>query len=194
MMTPDIHNGKTFSFGRKIAIGFIVVAVILSGCSKASKKADDPWEGGKKEELRETQDESSRKTDTTVKKDESTHKKPVPQPAADTVVKKDAIILARPVLSPAAASAGGTVRQELKYSVFSVKTGTIKITEVIVLSGNGLQMELSKKVLEKMQGDNSSIFQFILPKDLPPGQYKLITSISFGKERKTATGSFRVIR
>jgi hypothetical protein len=201
MMTSHIHNGKTSSLRRKLAIGFVIIVVSLSGCSKASQKAGDLGNSigeNKNEEQQETQDIGSPKTDGVVKKDEPILEKPLSKPAAasakDRAVKKDDLILEKPVLKPAVASAGGTVHQELKYSLFSVKKGKLKITEVIVLSGKGLKLELSKKVLERMPGDHVSTFQFTLPRDLPSGDYQLITSVSFGKERKNKTVRFRVKR
>jgi hypothetical protein len=113
---------------------------------------------------------------------------PIEQP----VVTKNEIILEKPALSPSAVSPGGTLRQELKYFVSAEKTGKLKVLEVITISGKDLKMELSRKESERVRGDQISTFQFKVPKGLPPGEYRLITTISVGKMSRNATGSFRV--
>lgn len=164
MMTSDNNSWHMRSFHRKLAISLIIVAVALSGCSKASQKAGDLWDS--------------------IKGDKKGEQKEI----------KDEIILEKPVLKPTVISPGKTVQQELKYSILSAKTGKLKVTEVIVLSGNGLKIELSRKVHMKLKGDHTSTFQFIVPKDLPTGQYELLTSIMFEKESKNTSGSFRLKR
>ena len=107
-------------------------------------------------------------------------------------VKKDGIIFGKPVINPSVISAGETVRQELKYSISVPETGNLNILEVIVISGGGLKRALSRKKLERAQGNQTSTFQFKTPKGLPPGEYQLITSVTYGKESGKTTGRLRV--
>lgn len=113
---------------------------------------------------------------------------PAPQP----VVQKDMIFVKKLLISPSVVSAGETLRRELSYSVSAEKTGKIRITEVIVISGKEINMELSRKVLEKGRGNHVSSFQFKVPEGLPAGEYRLITNLIFGKDSRKATGRFRV--
>jgi hypothetical protein len=98
------------------------------------------------------------------------------------------------VIHPPVVSAGETVRQELKYSISAPKTGNLNILEVIVISGEGLKIELTRKKLERTQGNQFSTFQFKTPKGLPPGEYQLITTVTYGKESGKTTGRLRVKR
>jgi hypothetical protein len=117
-----------------------------------------------------------------------------PDPVVEPVVMKDEINLGKPAISPSVVSVGASLRQELKYSVFAKKMGKLKVSEVIVVSGKALKMELSRKESEIEQGEHVSTFQFKVPKGLPTGDYQLITTIAFGRENKNTTGSFRVKR
>jgi hypothetical protein len=64
--------------------------------------------------------------------------------------------------------------------------------EVIVISGEGLKIELARKKLERTQGNQVSTFQFKTPKQLPPGEYQLITTVTYGKESGKTIGRLRV--
>ncbi|HNZ10898.1 MAG TPA: hypothetical protein P5249_04590 [Smithellaceae bacterium] len=80
----------------------------------------------------------------------------------------------------------------MNYSISAEKTGKIRFTEVIVVSGKAINMELSRKVLEKGNGNHVSSFQFKIPNGLPPGEYRLITNLIYGKSSRKATGRFTV--
>lgn len=117
---------------------------------------------------------------------------PVVPPVPPPVVQKDRIMVKKLLISPSAVSAGGTLRREVKYSVSTAKSGKLRFTEVIVISGKAINMELSRKELEKGKGDHVSSFQFKVPEGLPPGEYQLITNFTLGKSSRKATGRFRV--
>ena len=72
------------------------------------------------------------------------------------------------------------------------KMGNLNVLEVIVISGEGLKIELSRKKLERAQGNQVSTFQFKTPKGLPPGEYQLITTVTYGKESRKTTSRLRV--
>ncbi|MDD4357299.1 MAG: hypothetical protein PHN98_08620 [Smithellaceae bacterium] len=125
---------------------------------------------------------------------------PVPSPKPDPVkpavpppvVQQDKISVKKLSISPSVVSPGETLRRELRYYVSPEKTGRIRFTEVIIISGKAVNMELSRKVLEKGRGNHVSSFQFKIPNGLPSGEYRLITSLIFGKARRKATGRFKV--
>jgi hypothetical protein len=91
-------------------------------------------------------------------------------------------------------SAGGTVRQELKYSISIPKTWNLRILEVIVISGGGLKIELSRKKPESAQKNQVSTFRFKTPKGRPLGKYQPITSVTYGKESGRTPGRLHVKR
>ncbi|MHB8137329.1 MAG: hypothetical protein ACYDGO_02955 [Smithellaceae bacterium] len=117
---------------------------------------------------------------------------PVVTHAPPPVVQKDMISVKKLLISPSSVSAGETLRRELRYSVSMEKAGKLRFTEVIVISGRDMNMELSRKVLEKGRGNHVSSFQFKIPEGLPAGEYRLITNLIFGKDSRKATGRFRV--
>ena len=155
---------KKISLGCKLAIGIVISIAVLGGCRGTPDQQPEPAP------------------------------QPVaPKPAAPKPLPlKGEVTIDKPVISPAAVSPGGTIRQELKYSLSAERIGKLKVLEVIVVTGKDLKMELSRKETEKVQDDQVSTFQFKVPKGLPPGDYQLITTISAGKKSKSATGSFRV--
>jgi len=163
---------------RSMALVLLVVMVLLTGCTRVSQKAGDLWEGitiERKEEKGETRDEAIRRLGYNGKKDE--------------------IILDTPQIKPSTVSRGGKVRQELRYTVLSPDAGkSFTVTEVIVMSGEGLQLELARSEKERAQGGHVSSFQFALPRDIMPGEYQLITSVISGKESRKATAKFKVKR
>ncbi|HOQ40586.1 MAG TPA: hypothetical protein PK178_00455 [Smithellaceae bacterium] len=117
---------------------------------------------------------------------------PIAPPVPPPVVQKDRIFVKKLSISPSAVSAGETLNRQLNYSISAEKTGKIRFTEVIVVSGKAINMELSRKVLEKGNGNHVSSFQFKIPNGLPPGEYRLITNLIYGKSSRKATGRFTV--
>jgi hypothetical protein len=106
---------------------------------------------------------------------------------------KEEVFLRTPKLTPAVVGAGDTLTQEVPFAVLGPQKGTtFKVLEIVTMSGGGMFMELSRKDSEKAQGVHTSNVQLVIPKDLPPGSYMLITTIiANGMERRQA-GSFVV--
>ena len=98
-------------------------------------------------------------------------------------------------LTPFVAMPGDNMRYELHYGVLSPqKNKKFVISEMVVLSGNGETITLAQRQTEKPQGSHISTMQFDIPKDLDPGTYKIITTISSGNLKKTVQGEFIVKR
>ena len=163
-MIFDKNKGSMRSLGLKFAVGLVIVVFALSGCTKASQKAGDLWDS-----VRGKDKEEQKEID-------------------------DEIKLEDPVIIPEVVYPRGIIKQELKYSIISGKEGKLKVTEVIVLSGDDIKIELSRKVYQKLPGEHISVFKFTIPKDLPEGEYDLLTTIMFEKESGNTSGSFRLKR
>jgi hypothetical protein len=67
-----------------------------------------------------------------------------------------------------------------------------EVGDVIVLSGPGLVVELSRKTYKKPQGSHISNLDFTVPPGLPPGSYKLISTIRAAGQEKQQGCNFIV--
>jgi hypothetical protein len=162
----------------------LIAAMVLFGCTRSVQKSDPV--------SKPVVEKQAQKSDSDSKPDVKPAQKRAPVSKPDA--KKDGIVFAKPVINPPVVSAGETFRQELKYSISAPKTGNLNILEVIVISGEGLKLELARKRLERTQGNQVSTFQFKTPKGLPPGEYQLITTVTYGKESGKTIGRLRVKR
>lgn len=107
----------------------------------------------------------------------------------------DELIVETPVITPKAARSGEKIKQELKFTLLSAQEGVLfNVSETVLISDGSdtIEFELTKKESRKAQGIYKSIVQFLIPKDLSAGEYRLITIISAGKEKKSVSGNFRV--
>lgn len=109
--------------------------------------------------------------------------------------KHDEIFTEQPVVSPAVSKPGDSVRYESQYAVLSPQIDKrFVVSEIIVLTGGGDTTVLAKRKSEKLQGMHISTLQFDIPKDLDPGTYKIISTISSEGLKKTVQGEFVVRR
>lgn len=102
-----------------------------------------------------------------------------------------------PKITPLTAAPGGLVVQSLRYTVLSpLKGNVVSVKETIVITDDqGLLVPLVRdKMFEKEQGTHSSVLRFLLPKDIPPGEYRLQTTITAGEAKTTASATFKVPR
>ena len=96
-------------------------------------------------------------------------------------------------LTPEAASPGSMVESLVQYTVLApVATQQVKVTETrtLVLAKDSIQLS-SREVLRD-QGTQSTTLKFTLPKDIARGSYVLVTTVSDGKNTKTARNSLKV--
>lgn len=106
---------------------------------------------------------------------------------------KDALFVETPSITPAVVANGGSVTQAYRFAVLAPDVNKrFRVQEVVTLSGKGVSIELSKNVFEKHQAIHTSKIEFMIPKDLPHGNYKLITIVSISGLTKRLTGTFSV--
>jgi hypothetical protein len=106
---------------------------------------------------------------------------------------EERIILEKPIINPSEVNPGDIIRQELKFGLLSEGLDDrfiVKESVVIIIQNEAL--ELLSQESEKGQGVHLSIVQITLPKDLNPGEYQLITTISAGESKKTVSAKFVV--
>ncbi len=107
----------------------------------------------------------------------------------------DELIVEPPTITPHVAGPGDKVKQELQVTLLSPREKRrFKVMKIIDISIGRDTIELERTKSEMTQGTHISILQFVLPKDIEPGEYRITTSISTDKRRKIVYGSFKVKR
>jgi hypothetical protein len=97
-------------------------------------------------------------------------------------------------LQPQDVAPGATVQSSVQYTALSSTDGQqIRIKETRTLLGAQDTIQLAEREVVRDQGSHTSTFKFTMPKDFPKGDYTLVTTISDGKQAKTARDSLRVI-
>jgi hypothetical protein len=176
-----ISNFKT------ILVVFILLTFFISGCITVERKGDtiviDPWEkiGEFFAKL----------------KGEATEKQ---TGARDEALKKygleglrQGLIVEPPVITPEVAKPGDKVKQEVQFALLAPEEGkSFNVSETIVLSSGKDKIELIRRETEKSQGIHLSTIEFTIPADLDRGEYKLISTISIGEQKKIVSGSFKL--
>jgi len=103
------------------------------------------------------------------------------------------LIVEAPVITPKVVRVGERIRQELQFTLLSAQEGRLfNVLETVFISDGSDTIELTMKETRKSQGIHKSIVQFVIPKDLNTGEYRLITTVRTEKEYKTVGGNFRV--
>lgn len=106
---------------------------------------------------------------------------------------RDMVFVDTPTILPPIVSRGAKLNRQLRFAVLSPDMAKrFRVTEIVTLSGGSVSIELSRKETERNQAIHVSNLDFVIPRDLPRGDYKLITTIIAGKERKTVSGNFKV--
>jgi hypothetical protein len=160
----------------KAAHIILILTLLLSGCALVRPTPQAPEEVS----ARETAKELERTRDSAVAKYRY-----------QSI--RDELIVEKPILSADQVSPEGQLSQEVTYTLLSPdKDKVFKVLEVTVLSGPGILIELSRKETERTQGAHVSTLQLTMPKDLPTGDYSLITTISTPEQSFKQTGAFRV--
>lgn len=97
-------------------------------------------------------------------------------------------------VKPQDATPGSQVETTVLYSVLTPDASqNIKITETRTLVNGKERLELAKREVVRPQGTHLSTMKFTMPKDIEKGDYSLITTISNGKQTKTAKSSMRIV-
>jgi hypothetical protein len=106
---------------------------------------------------------------------------------------KDELFVEALSITPAIVTKGSSITQQYRFAVLApVANKQFHVQEVVTLSGNDVSIELSRKVFKKSQAIHKSTLTFTIPKDLPNGNYSLITIISTSGLTKKMTGAFSV--
>jgi hypothetical protein len=106
---------------------------------------------------------------------------------------RDEVIVEPPTLSSVAVSPGDMMGIELKVTVLSPqKEKRFKVLEIMTLSAADVRIELVRKELERPQGSYVSTFQVLIPKDIPPGDYTIVATVSAEDQQVTKRVGFQV--
>jgi len=96
-------------------------------------------------------------------------------------------------LSPQLLSPGSKMETTVRYTILAPDSGKeVKLTERRTLLGEQDSFDLPAREVIRAQGTHTSTSQINLPKDLPKGNYTLVTIISDGKNTKTSKTPFIV--
>lgn len=97
-------------------------------------------------------------------------------------------------LAPQAVSPGGTVNSTVRYTTLAPGTSQqVRLTETRALISGQESVDLGRREVVRQQGTHTSTAKVNVPKDLPKGNYILATTISDGKNTKTAKSAFQVV-
>lgn len=97
-------------------------------------------------------------------------------------------------VAPQTVSRGGTVDATVQYTALSPNTAEqVKLTETRTLVSGQDSIDLGRREIVRPQGTHTSTAKVSVPKDLPKGNYMLVTTISDGKNTKSARSMFSVV-
>ena len=97
------------------------------------------------------------------------------------------------VNNPNRVAAGAPVESQVGYTVLMpANAQDVKVTESRVLVRGQEQFPLSKREVVRPQGSHVSTLKFTLPKDLPAGDYALVTTIASGSLSRSVQSPLRV--
>lgn len=104
------------------------------------------------------------------------------------------LVVESAAVAPQAVSRGGTFESTVQYTTLSPNIEEqVKLTEVRTLVSAQETIDLGRREVVRPQGTHTSTAKVSLPKDLPNGNYTLVTTISDGKDTKTAKTPFAVV-
>jgi hypothetical protein len=96
-------------------------------------------------------------------------------------------------LAPQRAGRGTTVESAVQYTALAPSNGQqIRVTEVRTLVGNRETVDLGKREVMRPQGTHTSTMKFTLPRDIARGEYVLVTTVSDGRNTRSARTPFTV--
>jgi len=104
------------------------------------------------------------------------------------------LVVEAAMVAPQAVSRGGTFESTVQYTTLSPNNAEqVKLTEVRTLVSEQETVDLGQREVVRPQGTHTSTAKVSLPKDLPKGNYTLVTTISDGRDTKTAKTPFAVV-
>lgn len=97
-------------------------------------------------------------------------------------------------VTPRTVSRGGTVNSTVQYTALSPNIAEqVKLTETRTLVSGQDSVDLGRREFVRPQGTHTSTAKVSVPQDLPKGNYTLVTTISDGKNTKSARSMFSVV-
>jgi hypothetical protein len=104
------------------------------------------------------------------------------------------LVVESAAVAPQSVARGGTFDTTVQYTALSPNDAEqVKLTEVRTLVSEQETIDLGRREVVRPQGTHTSTAKVSLPKDLPKGNYTLVTTISDGKDTKTAKTPFAVV-
>ncbi len=97
-------------------------------------------------------------------------------------------------ISPQVAKPGDKIKQEIHFILSSSVKKELSLKESVVVEGKGIKIVLLKRTTQKLPGEHVSLVEFIIPEDLPSGEYYLITTFVVENIEKTIKGKIYVKR
>jgi zinc-ribbon domain len=105
----------------------------------------------------------------------------------------DELVVEPPIITPHVAGPGDKIKQELQFTLLSPREERrFKVTKIIDISIGKDTIELARRKSGMTQGTHISILQFVMPRDIEPGEYKITTATGIEKRRKIVHGSLKV--
>lgn len=96
-------------------------------------------------------------------------------------------------LTPQRAPRGATLESAVQYTALAPNNGQqIPLTEVRTLVGKKETVDLGKREVMRAQGTHTSTMKFTLPRDIAKGEYVLVTTVSDGRNTRSARTPFTV--
>ncbi len=103
------------------------------------------------------------------------------------------MILLPPMITPNVVKAGDSVIIEFQYSLPETEQGIFyKVSENITLANGIGVLSLKRIEHEKTSGIHLSRTQFVIPRNIHPGEYKIIATIDIGSQKKSVTGILKI--
>lgn len=107
--------------------------------------------------------------------------------------KTDKLEVESATVAPQTVTPGGTIDSTVQYTTLAPNNAQqVKLTEARALVSGNESVDLGQREVTRAQGTYTSTAKVTVPKDLPKGNYTLITTISDGKNTKTAKNQFTV--
>jgi hypothetical protein len=172
------------SVGWKVLVA--VLAVQLAGCASMSKLGNDFGEW--MDQLQEMVVGSS--TDTSSGTRDEAIKKYGYRPSQEQRIEVDGV-----TNTPSRVAPGDTLESVVRYTVLAaenVQTVRLTVTRAVIVDREAIQLGQQRQ-WESRQGSHTSSVKLTIPKNMPKGDFTLVTTIFDGKTTKTAKTTFSVI-
>jgi surface antigen len=96
-------------------------------------------------------------------------------------------------VAPQTVSPGGNVNASVQYTTLQQNEAQeVRLTETRTLVAGKETYDLGRREVVRAQGTHTSTAKLNLPQDLPRGSYTLVTTISDGRNTRTARSHFSV--